>query len=399
MSVLLIHPSLDMAETIKTQLSDTAWHVCDSLKEAEAYIVEHKPELIVCHRQLSDGSAFDFTTRIRLISDNKLTPIIIVADAFSAKERVMSFQVGADEYVAPVELDFLHAAIDHELTNFRELLAIEQEKQTASAMVLEAMRSSSEMGNAIQFIERCHRFDSVDTVANELIRFCQNLNLNVVVGVVLDDRWQFWATAGTASTLEQDLIQAVHAKDRFVDFGVRTQMNWPNIALLVKNMPLRDPEKYGRFKDLLPTLMASANVRIHTLYETQRIQEQTELMARSVETLQPAITRVIEGIEQNNSSHRHTLSTFFQQLIVALPGLGLDEDQEDFFVSKFEHLISEVDNMIKDSVDQQETLHMTNRVLSNLMDKQKELDALRQQTIEIADEKSQNDDADLFELF
>jgi hypothetical protein len=193
-------------------------------------------------------------------------------------------------------------------------------------------------------------------------------------------------------------MQSIHQQDRFVDFGGRTQMNWPNIALLVKNMPIRDPEKYGRVKDLLPTLLSSANVRIHALYEEMRIKEQTNLMTRSIETLQPQIEEVIRAMKQDNKEHRNALSSFLQRIIVALPGLGLEDDQEEFFVTSVESLIQGADEISGRSEHHQETLETTNQVLVTLLQKQHQILELISKPVEIADKTPEAED-DLFELF
>ena len=44
---------------------------------------------------------------------------------------------------------------------------------------------------------------------------------------------------------------------RFIDFGSRTIINYQDISLLVKNMPLENMGRYGRLKDLLPVLMSA----------------------------------------------------------------------------------------------------------------------------------------------
>jgi len=45
------------------------------------------------------------------------------------------------------------------------------------------------------------------------------------------------------------------------DFGCRTQINYPNLFVLIKNMPLDDMNRYGRVKDLLPAILGVANTK------------------------------------------------------------------------------------------------------------------------------------------
>ena len=340
MLLVLSEKFAEQTEQLTAQLSSqidvTTVHSFDA---ANQFCNEQSPTLLFLQNQLDDGNAFDFCTRFRLLQGQQMTPIIVFSETENKKERVQTFQVGADEYITEFDLEYIAAVVGHELEAKAQVHQLEEEKTQASNLVMEAMKTSSELGNAINFIERCHRFQSNEEISKEIMGFCNSFDLKVVIGIMEDDKWTFTSTTGKVAELERDLMQSIHSQDRFVDFGGRTQMNWPNIALLVKNMPLLEPEKYGRIKDLLPTLLSSANVRIHALYEEKRIHEQTSLMTRSIETLQPSLQDVIKAMRQDSQNHRNELSSFLQRIIVALPGLGLEDDQEEFFVSQVEALI------------------------------------------------------------
>lgn len=370
-----------------------------SFEAANQYCASRSPTILFLQNELEDGSAFDFCTRYRLLQGDQMTPIMVFAETENKKERVQTFQVGADEYITEFDYDYITAVVEHELDAKAQVHQLQEEKTQASNLVMEAMKTSSELGNAINFIERCHRFPSNEEIAKEILGFCSSMDLKVVIGILEDSSWTFTSSTGTVAELERDLMQSIHNQDRFVDFGGRTQMNWPNIALLVKNMPLLEPEKYGRIKDLLPTLLSSANVRIHSLYEEKRIHEQTSLMTRSIETLQPSLESVITAMKQDNQNHRNDLSEFLQRLIITLPGLGLEEDQEEFFVNQVESLIQNADEMATRVEAHQETLQTTNQVLVSLLEKQNEIQEIISRPVEIADQQSTNSDEDLFELF
>jgi PleD family two-component response regulator len=366
--------------------------------EADTICAESMPDIILAQVELPDGNAFDFCTRIRLLQDQKNIPLIVFSEENNKKERVRTFQVGADEYINEFDLEYIGVVVQHELENKAYLDELSAQKQQASNLVMEAMTSSSELGNAINFIERCHQFQSNDDIANEIITFCKTLNLKVVIGISDSEQWYFSSTSQQVTDLEQELMQTVHENKRILDFGVRTQFNWPNIALLVKNMPLREPERYGRIKDLLPSLLSSANVRIHALREESRIREQTELMTRSIATLQPSIEDVINAMALDTKKHRAELSDFLQKIIINLPTLGLEDDQEEFFIARVEALIQNADSMALRNEEHQKTLKTTNQVLLNLLTKQTEIQEFINKPVEIASENA-NDNDDLFELF
>ncbi len=400
MAMLIVHSatfSEKIAALQELLANKLAIKTVQSFTEATTYCQDHLPDIMLVQNELTDGNAFDFCTRVRLLQNQQLTPFLIFSEQMDVEERVRTFQVGADEYLAEFDPEFVCALVDHEIASNDRRLKLEQEKDLASSLVVEAMKTSSELGNAINFIERCHQFETPETINAEIIRFCSTMDLNVVIGTLELNQWYFNATNGNVTELERDLMQSIHNQDRFVDFGARTQLNWPNIALLVKNMPLRDPDKYGRIKDLLPTLISSANARVDSLVERKRIQLQTDLMNRAINALQPSLESVIQNMDQDNQKHRSALSDFLQKIIVALPSLGLEDDQEEFFISRVEQLIQQADQMAKRNESHQQTLTITNNVLLELLEKQIELQNALSKTQVNAENTETTDE--LFELF
>ena len=400
MAMLIVH-SATFGENV-TELQDRLANKIDIISmstftEASAYCQQTLPDLVFVQNELSDGNAFDFCTRLRLLQNQQLIPVIVFAEELNVKERIRTFQVGADEYISEFDIEFVSALVEHEIESIEQRLKLEQDKEMASSLVAEVMKTSSELGRAIHFIERCHQFEHREEINLEIIKFCETLDLNVVIGSLELGNWQFNSTSGLVTELERDLMQSIHEQDRFIDFGARTQLNWPNIALLIKNMPLRDPDKYGRIKDLLPTLISSANARIDSLVERKRIQLQTDLMNRAISTLQPSLDMVVRDMDQDNRDYRSALSTFLQNIIIALPTLGLEDDQEDFFISRVEQLIQQADQMSKRNEGHQNTLALTNTVLLELLEKQMELQQALSAAPKVAAETAASEE--LFELF
>ncbi|MEJ2041883.1 MAG: hypothetical protein P8X89_01235 [Reinekea sp.] len=397
MSILIVcaeHQQKEQEQLTKALGELTELTFTTSFADAELHYDQNKPDLIFTCDVVNKANAFDFCTRIRLIKEDDTTPIIIFSPDRNKENRIRAFQVGGDEYITEFDIDYIKAVIERLLENTQKLRMLSQEKEQASNLVMETLKASSELGNVILFIKRCQRVDTYNQIADEIINFCQPYQLNVVVGILEGTNWSFYSPTGDTTKLEQDLIASVHQQGRFVDFGLRTQMNWSSIALLVKNMPLRDPELYGRIKDLLPTLLSSANIRIHIMYEEKRIKEQTRLMTRSIETLQPSLQTVIDAMHKDMQQHRNELSAFLQQIILTLPKLGLEEDQEDFFVSSVESLISQVDLLADKSKNHQDTLNTTSQVLLNLLEKQIEIQTLIDRLAEPANDN--NGSSELF---
>src|SRR5690606_18681791 len=65
---------------------------------------------------------------------------------------------------------------------------------------------------------------------------------------------------------------------RYVDFGTRTIVNYDRVSLLIKNMPIQDPEKYGAIKENTFCLAQGINARILALEDRFKLLMEKEAL-------------------------------------------------------------------------------------------------------------------------
>ena len=78
---------------------------------------------------------------------------------------------------------------------------------------------------------------------------------------------------------------ATHQEGRFCDFGNRTFCNFNLASLLIKNMPLENPERYGRIKDTIPWILGATEGKVRALDIQQELIDQEERIGVSLEEL------------------------------------------------------------------------------------------------------------------
>ena len=108
-----------------------------------------------------------------------------------------------------------------------------------------------------------------------------------------------YCSSGLLSLIEQELLESCRTNKRFIGFGCRTIINYPKVTLLVKNMPLDSPEKYGRFKDVLPTVLGATDAKL-------RLMETNELLLKQGEKTHFAFTNIRHSLQDlAKSLHVH----------------------------------------------------------------------------------------------
>ena len=99
--ILLIEDEPDIRKTLEYNLSREGFDVvcASSLSEGKSYINTNQFSLILLDLMLPDGSGLDLCRELKTDSDKKLTPIIILTAKDDEVDKVVGFELGADDYV------------------------------------------------------------------------------------------------------------------------------------------------------------------------------------------------------------------------------------------------------------------------------------------------------------
>ena len=99
--ILIIEDEPDIRKTLEYNLSREGFDVvcASSLSEGKNYINTNQFSLILLDLMLPDGSGLDLCRELKTDSDKKLTPIIILTAKDDEVDKVVGFELGADDYV------------------------------------------------------------------------------------------------------------------------------------------------------------------------------------------------------------------------------------------------------------------------------------------------------------
>ena len=99
--ILLIEDEPDIRKTLEYNLSREGFDVAcaSSLSEGKNYINVDQFSLILLDLMLPDGSGLDLCRELKSDSEKKTTPIIILTAKDDEVDKVVGFELGADDYV------------------------------------------------------------------------------------------------------------------------------------------------------------------------------------------------------------------------------------------------------------------------------------------------------------
>ena len=105
------------------------------------------------------------------------------------------------------------------------------------------MSDTSDLGVNIQFLIDANQCNNLDELGMSLLQSVSNYGIKASLQLRSEFGIKNMEHNGMAKDLESALLWELRDDGRYVDFGKRSVMNYEQVSLLVKNMPLDDEKK------------------------------------------------------------------------------------------------------------------------------------------------------------
>lgn len=298
-------------------------------------------EMILLDVSMPDMDGYQVCQRIRENNEWDHISVVFISARGAVEDRMLGYQSGGDEYlVKPFECDELLAKIKL-LEKFKqEKKGLEDNYQMATSVAMEAMTNSQEIGLALEFSKETYAIRSESDLMDLFVNCLKNFGLNAIIRLKINDDYQFHQCIGEPSPLEKGLVEILSKKDRIFSFEHRTQFNFDRINLLVKNMPIEDDNKYGRYKDLLPFFLDATNACMESIEDRKTISDNDKLKS-VIFQINEAMDSERNLIKESQTILKTILEDLNRTVEDVLPTLGLEYDQEKFLIQLIEGKILE----------------------------------------------------------
>lgn len=337
--------------------------------------VDDSPDFILLDVEMPGLNGYEVCDQIKHNEATADIPVLFLSSHTGLRERMLGYEMGAADFLTkPFEADELKAKLGilSEYVTSREELG--EKAKVASETAFTAMRGSSELGLAIQFIGLSYNAKSLDKLAEKFLSVTSSLGLNCTLLFRTEAGNQFHSSKGSHSPLEEEVMEKLlFSGNRFNDFGCRTQINYHRVALLVKNMPLEDAATYGRFKDFLPTMMAVTDEKIKALETEAALAKQTQHLVSSFEAVRTTLSQV--GTDLQETQHRvlGLLRSTIDELDTRIPTLGLEDDQEKYLINTLDRAINSTHGIIDSGENASASFTTVIKLLDHLAERQQKL--------------------------
>ncbi len=300
------------------------------------------PGIILLDVEMPGINGYEVCDRLRSLEATKEIPIVFLSSHGSLRERLQGYEVGADDYIVkPFEAEFLLTRINVLIKYHLEKQELRQQYLLAQSTAITAMTGAGELAVAMRFLEKSLTYQNINDLAQGLLDSLDQISLNCCAMIIENDQSLWYSSDSSVSPLEKELIEMCDKEARFLDFGGRTIINYPRISLLVKNMPLDDPERYGRIKDLLPILLSAVNAKVNSLGTQEALTQQSLHQMDSFKMIRQSLFNLGTTIVKNHKASTATMNNLVHELSDDFLRMGLEEDQEEYLLSRVDSAIDE----------------------------------------------------------
>jgi CheY-like chemotaxis protein len=342
----------------------------ESGEQCLSMLEQEEPDLILLDINMPGISGYHTCLTIRKTARSATIPVIFVSARDSAEERLAGFEAGADDYLTkPIDGTLLLEKIEFHLQRCLSRKQAIAQSHEAMNVAMEAMTSSSELGQIIHFVKEVQAIQKGSALAVAIMTVAAQFGLNCCV---LIDEAEPVLLGCTAGSMEARVLMKFRNVDqRITHLGVRTVIHSGMVIILIKNMPLDDEARYGRLKDHLAVLADIANGRAQSIAaESNLSQQRTQFLRDLIALAEDNIRLTSNDINAYTESVTNTVSDMVIRLEGMLFSLGLEEDQEKKLMKLANQTTARLDDMAGKAKDMDGNLSKILEALYDLLAQQ-----------------------------
>ena len=295
--------------------------------EALALLDQHKVDAIISDVHMPEMNGYHLILKIRENPATQNIPFIFVSSLTSLEEMLQGYELGADEYIKkPIDPNEVLIKLNYIIESKLKHTDLNNQATESQKAAMQAMSYSSYLGQVLQFMQNSLECNDFQSLANEAFNVLQMLGLESSLQFQTHEGVNTYIPGGgQASPLEINIIELARKKGRFFDFENRTLINHDEFSLLLKNMPIEDPERYGLYKDILGNLCTAIEARVKFIL-SQKIAEKRNEVMLSVDEIVTDVDKMFSAIQEESLAAIQTMTDDIEESFLSL---GLTETQED----------------------------------------------------------------------
>lgn len=311
-----------------------------------AALQREKPDLFLVDVGLPGINGYELCRRLKADYQTRDIPITFISGNDSIETRLAGYEAGGEDFlIKPFEPPELLSKLQVAQRIAEEKAQLRQSANFAQQAAFSAMTSMGELGLVLEFMRKSFAASTATELSSCVLDAIARFGFSGAVQVRIGQETHNQSPEGSDLPLEAAVLNHLRTQGRIFEFRDRAVYNFGGVTLLVKNLPLTDPDLRGRMRDNLAILAESADARRSAIEIEQYNQRTRSGVQGAVEQLQSTVTLIHES-HQKDLFERGMRIVDGQTVIErALLSLGLTESQEEQITriirNQFDHLRGE----------------------------------------------------------
>jgi len=314
-----------------------------SINDLSAALEENEPDLLLFSEDfLADPELINILSFTQsLVIDNILLSITKHKQAYPLTELIDCYLTFMD---SP---DYIRMTIDRHINKRGRVKSLQQSIFESNALTEKSLTLAGDLGEIQQIYYSFNTIHNIDALIGAIFNIMEHYQVKVALMVQYAGKSLFYSNTERLSELDTEILKEKRNKERFIEFGVRTQVNYDSISVLIKNMPKKSSDNYTRIKDNMVSLLRTCDTLIK-LYEIFKMQEKIGLKINQTSDV------IKEMVEQAYESHIKIMNQTILDIEDKFYTYGLSESQENEVLdilhkteSNTEHLVFLTKGIVK----------------------------------------------------
>ena len=137
-----------------------------------------------------------------------------------------------------------------------------------------AAAETGEIAAVVDFFRKSFSIRSLERLADGLLKVLLDYNLTATIFIHCGDDDLYLSSNTEVTEEDKMIIQQKADKEKIHSFGESTIFNFNHFNLLIQNMSVDDPDKYGRDKDNIALLGEGVDARVVAItFEQAQVQQ------------------------------------------------------------------------------------------------------------------------------
>jgi CheY-like chemotaxis protein len=298
--------------------------------DALARIAVDKPEVVLLDILMPEMDGLETCRRIRADPANDGITLLFVTSQDDPETRLSAYDAGGDDILAkPLNAQVIRHKVENALKNRAMVAELRKEIDDTRGMLMSSLCTTGEYGVVMHALRNSLPCRGLGELAEVVLTALDTYGLKGSIQLRTPDGILTLNSERRSSPVDQEMLRNLSLENRHIfDYGSRSVFCYPNVALLVRNMPVHSPEIYGRMKDNLALLAEGAEFRLAAMVEEMRMRGERANLVTAVSLLNYLLSQVDAEFKRGQSEMTDIFNELERKLEGSFAGLTLTEDQE-----------------------------------------------------------------------